>query len=94
MGFLIVFSLVNAANFKLYKETGDCRVISGLGTFLGLGTTVVLIGYNLWHNPHALMTSGIVIATVGIFSFAYYKIGKQRIAPYVDKRLERDKRTA
>ena len=93
MGFLIVFSLVNAANFKLYKETGGCRVISGLGALMGLSATAVLIGYNLWHNPHALMTSGIVIAIVGIFSFVYYKVGKQRIAPYVDKRLERQEKT-
>ncbi len=36
IGFLIVFTLVNYANFKLYKETKANRFIAALGALIGL----------------------------------------------------------
>ncbi|BAF71991.1 APC family permease [Sulfurovum sp. NBC37-1] len=87
-GFLVVFSLVNFANFKLYRETGGNRLISGFGTLLGLSATGVLIGYNMIHSPASLITSGIVIFAVFVFSFTYYHLKKKRLAPYLDKALE------
>lgn len=88
MGFLIVFSLVNLANFRLYKETKGCRIISGLGTLLGFSATAVLIGYNFIHAPHSLVTSGIVVVAVSLFSFVYYYLNRQPLSAYMDKRLE------
>jgi len=76
-GFLIIFSLVNLANFRLYKETGGNRLVSGFGFLLSSAATVVLLGYNAIHNPHALLSSGIVIGIVGLFSYIYYKIEKR-----------------
>ncbi len=90
IGFLIVFSLVNFANFRLYKETGGNRFISGGGTLLGLVATVVLIGYNLMHTPKSLITSAIVILAVSLFSFIYYTLKAKRLSPYLDKDLEED----
>jgi len=90
IGFLIVFSLVNYANFKLYKETGGNRFISGGGTLLGISATSVLIGHTLIHSPKSLITSGIVIVAVSFFSFTYYHLRKSRLAPYLDKELEKE----
>ncbi|KYJ87236.1 APC family permease [Sulfurovum riftiae] len=90
LGFLIVFSLVNYANFKLYKETGGNRLISGGGTLLGLTATGVLIGHNLIHSPKSLITSGIVILAVSVFSFTYYHLKEKRLSLYMDKDLEKD----
>ncbi|HHH37616.1 MAG TPA: APC family permease [Epsilonproteobacteria bacterium] len=90
-GFLIIFSLVNLANFRLYKETGGNRLVSGFGFLLSATATVVLLGYNAIHNPHALLSSGIVIGIVGLFSYVYYKIEKRdSLSGYTDKRLERE----
>jgi len=90
IGFLIVFSLVNYANFKLYKETGGNRFISGGGALLGISATSVLIGHTLIHSPKSLITSSIVIVAVSFFSFTYYHLRKSRLAPYLDKELEKE----
>ncbi len=90
IGFLIVFTLVNFANFKLYKETKANRFIAGLGALLGLVATVVLIGYNMIHAPKTLVTSGIVLMVVIIFTFLYYHLKEGRLSLFMDKNLERD----
>ena len=92
LGFLIVFALVNFANFKLHKETNGNRLISGFGTLLCLGAAIVLVSYNLIHAPNSLMISSIIILSVGLFSTIYNKFRKKtdNIAPFVDKRLEKD----
>ncbi len=92
IGFLTVFSLVNIANFKLYKETGANRFIAGFGALLCITATLVLIGYNAMHSPRSLLTSGVVIVTVGLFSFFYYRLQKRdrTLSLFIDKRLERD----
>jgi amino acid transporter len=71
LGFLIIFSLVNLANVKLYKETKANRLIAGFGFVSFLGATIVLISYNYIHSPTSLITSLVVIGTVAIFSFTY-----------------------
>ena len=89
IGFLIIFALVNLANFKLYKETGGCRVISGFGFLLALAAVGVLVWYNAIHSPQALETSLIAILIVALFVIAYYYIKKgNRIAAFIDKNLE------
>ncbi len=77
LGFLIIFSLVNLAHVRLYKETGGNRFIAGFGFVLCLGATLVLIGYNLIHKPEALMSSSLVLGMVALFSYLYYKIEKR-----------------
>lgn len=78
IGFLIVFTLVNYANLKLYKETKANRLIAGIGALLGLIATIVLITYNLIHSPKSLITSAIVLSVVILFSFIYYMIRKDK----------------
>lgn len=91
IGFLIIFALVNLANFKLYKETGGCRIISGFGFLLALAAVGVLVWYNSAHSPQALKTSFIAILTVALFVVVYYYIKKDnRLAQYIDKNLEAD----
>jgi amino acid transporter len=77
MGFLIIFSLVNLANFRLYKQTGGNRVISGFGFVLCISATAVLLGYNALHTPRALISSGVVMMAVGLFTYLYYAIEKR-----------------
>jgi len=85
---LIVFTLVNYANFKLYKETKANRFIAALGALLGFIATIVLIGYNLLYSPKSLVTSAIVLVSVIIFNFIYYHLKKVRLAKYMDSNLE------
>ncbi|NPA27551.1 MAG: amino acid permease [Epsilonproteobacteria bacterium] len=92
MGFLIVFTLVNYANFKLYKETKANRFIAALGAILGFIATIVLIGYNLIYSPHSLITSAIVVVAVVIFNLVYYHLKRVRLARYIDKHLEEEER--
>ena len=92
IGFLIVFTLVNYANLKLHKETKANRVIAGLGAFLGLVATLVLIGYNLIHSPQSLVTSGVVLLVVVVFTFLYYHLKESRLSEFMDKRLEREEK--
>jgi amino acid transporter len=88
MGFLIVFSLVNLANYKLAHETKANKFIAGLGFILTLIATIILIGYNLLHNPKSLASSSLVILAVVIFSYVYYKIEHKKLSKYIDKELE------
>ena len=88
MGFLIVFSLVNLANYKLANETKANKFIAGFGFILTLIATIILIGYNLLHNPKSLASSSLVILAVVIFSYVYYKIEHKKLSKYIDKELE------
>jgi amino acid transporter len=94
IGFLIVFTLVNYANVKLYQETGANRLISGFGTLLGGVATIVLVWHTLTHQPQALITSAIVLFMVVLFTFLYYHLKERRLASFVDKALEADERIA
>jgi len=90
IGFLMVFTLVNYANFKLYRETGANRIIAGLGVLAGALATTILIGYNIIHSPKSLITSGIVLVSVVVFTFLYYHLKERRLSKFIDKKLERD----
>jgi len=92
IGFLIVFTLVNYANFKLYKETKANRFIAGAGVIAGALATFVLIGYNIIHSPKSLVTSFIVLLSVILFTFLYYHIKDKRLSSFIDKNLERDEK--
>jgi len=88
LGFLIVFSLVNLANFKLYKETNSNKIIPLLGFLLTLIAAVILVGYNFFHNPSNLANAVIVIFIVFLFTYLYKKIENHRLKRYLDKDLE------
>jgi amino acid transporter len=94
IGFLLVFSLVNIANFKLYQETKSNRLIPAVGALLCIGAVMVLVGYNLKHSPASLLTSSVVVMIVGFFSFFYFRFHEEgkRLSLFMDKNLELDER--
>jgi len=95
LGFLIVFALVNFANFVLYKETKGNRIISFLGTILCFGASAILIIHNSIYSPKSLITSAIVLFTVIIFSSFYYEFRKRRgkkLSNFVDSRLRNNEK--
>jgi amino acid transporter len=89
LGFLIVFSLVNLANFKLYKETNANRFIAGFGFLLTSLSAIILVGYNFIHNIKALGNSLVLILIVILLSYFYKRIIKTHLAKYLDKDLEK-----
>lgn len=77
LGFLLIFGLVNLANFKLRKKTSSNPIITLTGAVLCFGAAAILIGYNAKHSPQSLKSSLLVIVIVVLFSFVYYKLGKK-----------------
>jgi len=90
LGFLIIFSLVNLANFKMHKETKGNRIISGFGFLLSVIAVITLIAYNFIHAPKSLITSLVTIISVVIFSilYHYFRLHKTHLSPYIDKKLK------
>ena len=88
LGFLIIFSLVNLANFKLYKETDSNRIIPLLGFLLTSISAIILVGYNFVHNPSNLANATVVIIGVALFTYLYKKIENHPLKRYLDKDLE------
>lgn len=76
-GFLIIFGMVNFANYKLRKITKANPFLALLGTMLCFLAAIILIGYNLLNNPQSLESSAWVIAIVIIFTYIYKKMGKE-----------------
>ena len=76
-GFLVIFGLVNLANFKLRKITNSNAFISLLGSILCFLSVIILIGYNLIHNPSSLQSSIWVIVIVTVFTVIYKKLGEK-----------------
>ena len=89
LGFLIVFSLVNLANFRLYKKTNSNRFIPLIGFLLTLISAIILVGYNFIHNPSNLANAAIVIFGVFLFTYTYKKIENHTLKRYLDKDLEK-----
>ena len=77
LGFLIIFGLVNLANYKLKDKTKANPFIAFLGFILCFAAAFILVFYNLKHSPEALKSSLLVIVIVVIFSFVYNKLGKK-----------------
>ncbi|NPA11844.1 MAG: amino acid permease [Epsilonproteobacteria bacterium] len=88
-GFLVIFGLVNFANYKLKEITGANGFIALLGTFLCFFSAVILIGYNLIHKPQALQSSFWVILSVTLFTYVYQKLGK-KMKHILDERLREE----
>ncbi|MEO1928358.1 MAG: APC family permease [Nautiliaceae bacterium] len=77
LGFLIIFGLVNLANYKLKDKTKANPFIAFLGFILCFTAAFILVFYNLKHFPEALKSSLLVVVIVVIFSFVYNKLGKK-----------------
>ncbi len=88
LGFLIVFGLVNLANYKLSKLTDSNKWLPMLGFLLCLASALVLVGYNLKQNPSSLKAATIFIVISFLFEAAYEAISGRRMRYYVDWKLE------
>jgi uncharacterized membrane protein YjfL (UPF0719 family) len=88
-GFLVIFGLVNYANYKLRHITNANPFLALLGAVLCFVSAGVLIGYNLVHNPQALQSSFWAVFGVVIFTIVYKKLGK-KMQKVLDEEL-RDK---
>ncbi|WP_457561215.1 APC family permease [Caminibacter sp.] len=85
-GFLVIFGLVNYANFKLRNITNANPFLALLGSLLCFISAGVLIGYNLIHNPTALESSAWVVVIVIVFTLLYKKLGG-RMKKILDEEL-------
>jgi len=86
-GFLTIFGLVNYANFKLRNITNSSVLLTILGSLLCFISAVILIGYNLIHNPLALQSSlGVVIGVI-LFTFIYHKLLGIKMKSIIDEEL-------
>jgi len=88
LGFLIIFGLVNLANFKLRNQTGANPFLPLLGFLLCFGASGVLVGYNFIHSIESLKSSTLVIVIVVLFSIIYHKLGK-KMQSVLDEDLRR-----
>ena len=88
LGFLIVFSLVNLANYKLAGVTNSNKFISLFGFLLTSFSALILLGYNFIHNISNLENSFFLILAVVAFTYLYIKIEKHKLSKFMDKDLE------
>jgi amino acid transporter len=88
LGFLIIFSAVNLANFKLAEYTNSNKWISFIAFLMCILSIIVLISYNLKNSPNSLKSFIIVLLGTIIFETAYRKLSKRKIQPYIDWRLK------
>ncbi|MRJ06587.1 MAG: amino acid transporter [Epsilonproteobacteria bacterium] len=75
IGFLLIFSLVNLANFKLREQTGGNPFLALLGFGATTGALGILVFYNLQHHPEKLVSSLVAVVGVVLFTLVYYKLG-------------------
>jgi len=76
-GFLVIFGLVNYANYKLRNITNANPFLALLGAVLCFISAGILIGYQLVYNPQALQSSFWAVFGVVIFTIIYKKQGKK-----------------
>ena len=80
-GFLIIFGLVNLANFKLYRKTGGNRALSLLGAIMAFFAVAILFREVITTD---LQGVGIFVAMVVLAFFAewlYRKITGRELKP-------------
>ncbi len=54
-GFLLIFAIVNAANFAKAEEAKSSKALAGLGVFACLGALLILIWQTFQTNPQGVM---------------------------------------
>lgn len=70
-GFLIIFAIVNAANFVKAKEVNSNRLISGLGVAACLTALTVLFIYTLNNSPSEVWILGMMVV-LALFIEGFY----------------------
>ncbi|NPA80041.1 MAG: APC family permease [Thermotogae bacterium] len=88
MGFLVIFTAVNLAHFRLRRETGSGPVLPLVSTLASASATVVLLLYNLQHSPQSLRNAAIVFGATFVFEVLYRSITGLKLKPFVDWKLQ------
>ena len=75
-GFLIIFAIVNAANFVKSTATGSSRLIAGLGVLACLGALAVLVWRTLQNNPSQVLILLGMVALAALIEALYIRYFK------------------
>jgi len=70
-GFLLIFTLVNAAAYKERRRIGGIGAIYLVATLLSLAALIVLLGHTYEKNPYALWVFGGFMAIAVVFELLY-----------------------
>jgi amino acid transporter len=94
LGFLLIFALVNFANFRLSLETKSNKIVPLFGTLLCFGAASTLVIHNILHSPKSLIISALLLLVVGIFTAFYNLIAKNGtiLSKFIDKKLEKEEK--
>lgn len=72
-GFLIIFAMVNLANYKMSDEVHSNRIIAGAGVLACTLALIALVGYTLTNNPAQ------IIVLIGMIAIAFAIEGGYRL---------------
>ena len=70
-GFLVIFAMVNLANFVKAKEIGSNRLVAGLGVVACVLALAALVGYTLSNAPVQVLVLAGMIAIAFVMEGAY-----------------------
>ncbi len=73
-GFLIIFGLVNLANFKLYRKTGGNRALSMLGAIMAFFAVSILFREVLATNPQGIEIFIVMLILSFLAEYLYRRI--------------------
>ncbi len=88
IGFLLIFTSVNVANFLLRKETKSNAFLGILSVLSTSLATIILITYDLRSSPQSLKGTAFVLLGTLIFEVAYRTLSGIRLKAYVDWKLK------
>jgi len=86
-GFLIIFSAVNYAAYKLREKTGANPLITLSGTVLSLAALAVLLYRMASINPEHLVVLVVLVTGSFTIEYIYRRLTGRRLPRYVDERL-------
>jgi len=76
-GFLVIFAVVNAANFVRHKEAKSSRIIAGLGVAACAGALIALIGHTAQSDPQQLWVLAGLVTLGFVVEALYIAVGKR-----------------
>ncbi|MCE4629102.1 MAG: amino acid permease [Desulfurococcales archaeon] len=86
-GFLVIFSMVNLAAFRLRRQAKANPVLTILGFSSSLAALALLIYHSMGQSLNQVLLFMMLLSASFIAEFLYRKFTGRRIAHYIDKRL-------
>jgi len=84
-GFLIIFAVVNASNFRLSKKTKSNKFISLIAIILCLSALITLISHTAINTPLKLLVPAVMVSISFFIELIYRKYSGRVIQSSVDK---------